>query len=721
MITRNSALGGVLVALLLGILSPAFAGEKDGYPSYYRQKDLPAIPVPIFCTGDPQKVGPRYLARANVEYLPLTEVPARLEQIRQLPAVFLIAREHLMTIPPDLQAVLTEFIPQLPTLKPTQLCIYTDHSRGRCRWTAPDGRRFEYRRAAVAIVAPTDEALGRAITALGEMPDWPGRPERRPQPNPVLQDLRVVCAVAGSAREAAREYARASMGTGATVFLPIGLGEGELERHEAWLPYAEEVYVLTLGELANLRPHLRARIPYDTTALKPNQTLALRRDREGTGPVLCYAAPTPHLLQALVQRSPKPPTTPQVATLPDLRHLRTVTVAANNLTGAGDNLAPQMERMLADALATSRLFEGVRPGGQDLKKVLDAARLEAAGLTKKDFDDLRVLANTDALLLAAITRAGGRTTFRTERTQVTANEDAFSETQPHKPAPEDRKGFLGGHKYSDAGGTRPRSEDPQYQDDLRRWRDEEMPAWERRRRRHEERLAEKVFEWKWQVHQQAAATVALTVAVFDLKAGSVVWTSQSLQAEEKVESVAQEQVVTVRGQGNKPSDPAAPPTARDTAPEELFSKALQKALSGFVPAIRESVLLPGDLPGAPVVAAGGEDAGAPAAGGAAPAAPAPTKHQVGSVLRVTQDRVLIKAGEQAGLKEGDLLVAVVAVESIHDNDGTLLETIERGTVLLRVQEAHEKVSYCVPVKPEEMAKVKAGQPVRPAGPGEGTP
>lgn len=733
----------LVVSVLLPVLLTALAGTASARKSImeYYDPDNKDIPVLVFSSGDPQEFGSRFLARPGVEYLPLSQMAARKDQLDKLPLIILVAREHAMELPREL----TDYLPVVAGLKPSQLFIYGDTPEDRCEYKAPGSRRGrKYERTRLVVVAPTADWLRRAIDMVKTYPDLPAREakQRTPRfPNPLSSDLHLLCAVASKGKPAvpgfvqgvyragdqpAAENPAALWGALARGHRPVvrfDADPGDLQRHRTWLPHAEEAYLLLFEELDDLPASVRSRLPYDVSGLRPNQTLAIRKPRPNALPVSCLVAPTPQLLSSLIERlqSSAIPSTPEVVTVPDLRHVETITIAGTtNLTGVRANLQGQLEERLMGMISNARLFKAVRAGGGQLKTVLETIRVEMTGVTKQDLEDVRVIANTDALILAAITRAGGKTTYRSQRQQLTPDDPAFRESEPRKPTPEDRKTLFGGHKYTDAHGGR--SNDPQYKADLAEW-EKSHAAWERKKREYEHKLAKKQFEWKWQIAQQQEATVEVTIGVFDLKAGAVVWASKPLVGRAEANSIAKERVLVVEGQGNSPSDPEQTPQSTDTAAEELLSQALLKAVSGVPKVLRDNLLLPGDLPD-DVIAEDGRTPQGTAPGSTPQGADEAVQIEgaVGVLLDAGPDRVMVKIDKRdPALKVGAVLLAVVDLEVRRDLDGSVLDVIERATVPLRVTAVYQRTCDCVPVKPGDADRLKVRQPVRLPREGEALP
>ena len=739
MTTRRLALPALLLWILAVLPRPAAA--RQNIMEYY-DPDNKDIPVLIFSSGEPKEFGTRFLSRPGVEYLPLSQMAARKEQLDKLPLVFLIAREHVMELPQELK----EYLPMIADLKPTELFIYGDTPEDRCEYKAPGERRGrKYERTRLVIVAPTEEWLRRAIDMAKTLPDLPAREAKRKSPrfpNPLAAELPILCTVAGKGKPAISRFAqtayRASqsqaLGNPAALLREIALGHrpliqfdadpGSWERHKPWLPHAEEAYLLLYEELDDLPVSVRSRLPREVFSLAPNQTLAVRKPRADAPPVSCLIAPTPYLLNSLIERlgSSTIPSTPEVVDVPDLRHVETITIAGtSNLTDVQTNLKAQLEERLMGVVSNARLFKGVRAGSDQLNTVLDTIRVEMAGVTKKDLDDVRVIANTDALLLAAITRAGGKTVYQSQRQQLTPNEPAFSESEPKKPDPNDRTRPFGPHKYTlDYGGKR--ENDPRYKDDLAKW-EKEHAEWEKRKRDYERKLAAKRFEWKWQVTQRQEATVEITIGVFDLKAGAVVWASQPLVGQAELSGIAKERVIVVTGQGNAPSDPEETPLTRDTASGELFSQALRKAVDAAPAVLRDHLLLPGDLPSA-VISAGGaaEDSLGERAASQPGEQEIPIEGAIGVLLDASPERVVVRIDRpDPAIKVGSILLAIADLEIRRDLDGTFLDVIERATVPIRVTAVYQRTCDGVPVNPAQAGRLKVRQPIRLPREGEALP
>lgn len=719
--------------VVLAATAAATAADNDMIGRYYLSRDREADkPVLIFSTGDARTIGQRYLTRANVEYLPLAEAPQRLNQIKQVPTVFLIAREHLMQLPPELEALL----PNLRSVSPDSVYIYGE--QGKARYTPPGKRSGDsYTRVQMVIAAPTDEWLLKAIDQFKAIGDFPGGDGyiKSGKPNPITYPVRMVCAVAEKGLAAVPAY------VGPAVPPPLGSAErpgmallaaprdGELERHAPWLPFAEEAYLLTYEELATLPASLRQRIPFDVSKLLPNQTLAVRREREGLPPAVCLVAPSAEKLKEMAAhyRATGVPVAPLVESMPDLRQVKTVLVAgATNLTGLEANLAPLLERALADLLGRARLFEGgVRSGqtdGNELKTVFAEMKLGMSGLTKQALDGLTV-ANADVLLLGSVTQASGKTAYASKRTQITANEPELSlAAEPDKPDVNERKyGFMGPKLYDG-------EQDPKYQQKLADWR-RQHDAWEaetaRARSDYERRLREKAFDWKWQILESSEATVDVSVRLFDLKTGAVIWAVPSLTGQARREGVFREKNLVVVGQGNLPQDPEPTPPTVNQAPDDLARQALQNAVDDFLGEFRLGVLLPGELP-ADLQAL---DLGNAPAENATPAAavtetPQPTESTgtpvqirgaVARVLEARPDLVIAEMlpGQAGAIKAGDLLTVVVEVEIRKNLEGKPLAPIERGVVTLRVQQVYEDSLDCAPPGGERVGKAQAGSAAAP--------
>lgn len=740
MTMRSLVRPALLLLTLTVFLRPAVA--RDNIMEYY-DPDNKDIPVLVFSSGDPEEFGTRFLSRPGVEYLPLSQMAARREQLDKLPVVFLIAREHVMELPQELK----QYLPVIAGLKPSELFIYGDTPEDRCEYKAPGARRGrKYERTRLVIVAPTVEWLRLGIDMAKSFPDLPAREAKRKSPrfpNPLTAELPILCTVAGKGKPAIPRFVQAAYpasqpqatGNPAALLREIARGHrpliqfnadpGSWERHRPWLPFAEETYLLLFDELDDLPMSVRSRLPREVSTLGPNQTLAVRKPRAGAPPVSCLVAPTPYLLNSLIERlrSSTIPSTPEVIEVPDLRHVETITIAGtSNLTDVEANLKGQLEERLMGVVSNARLFKGVRAGGDQLKTVLDTIRVEMAGVTKKDLDDVRVIANTDALLLAAITRAGGKTAYQSQRQQLTPNEPAFSESEPKKPDPNDRKHLFGSHKYSlDYGGKR--ENDPKYKEDLAKW-EKEHAQWEKRKRDYERKLTAKRFEWKWQVTQRQEANVEITIGVFDLKAGAVVWASKPLVGQAELTGIAKERVIVVTGQGNAPSDPEETPLASDTASAELFSQALRKAVDAVPGVLRDHLLLPGDLPGE-VIAAGGQPAEDPLGERATSLGgeqEIPIEGAIGVLLEADPERVVVKIDRpDPALKVGAILLAVADLEVRRDLDGTLLDVIERATVPIRITAVYQRTCDGVPVNPAQVERLKTRQPVRLPREGEAIP
>ncbi|MDH7570552.1 MAG: hypothetical protein QHJ73_13305, partial [Armatimonadota bacterium] len=89
-------------ALLTGS-GGALGRDRTQVMEYYRS-ELREVPVLIFCSGNPQGIGPKFLARKGAEYLSLSDYAARKadpvlfskrrggKEWFNVPTVFLIAR-----------------------------------------------------------------------------------------------------------------------------------------------------------------------------------------------------------------------------------------------------------------------------------------------------------------------------------------------------------------------------------------------------------------------------------------------------------------------------------------------------------------------------------------------------------------------------------------------------------------------------------------------------
>ncbi|MBI3944871.1 MAG: hypothetical protein HY321_03060 [Armatimonadetes bacterium] len=723
-----------LTRCLLACATLAMAAASLAVPmgnkikEYYFDGDGKKMPVLIFATGNPRVTGQKYLERANIEYLPITEAPNRQDQIRNAPTVFLVSREHLPVIPPELAAL----VPRLSGLNLNTLCIYAEQNRIRGDW-----------RNTVVIVAPTDATLEYGILRLQQIGDFPCGDSYRKAggANPVLLDLRVVCAFAGKGQAAADGYAAGTAGAPPVALFRAPLREPERERLAPWLPLAEEVYLLTYDELASLPARVRGRIPYDLAQLAANQTLAVRRDR-----VVCLAAPSVAKLEGLAASyAAQPvPSAPAVSAMPDIRRARTVLVSgATDLTGATANLAPLLERALADLLGNARIFPGgVRSGGSsgnEVKTVLDEMKLGMSGLTKADVDALKI-ANADMILLGAITQVSGRSAYEPRREQLTPNEDPYkAPNEPDKPDPNARKyGVMGPKLYEGEG-------DPRYQAKLQEWQ-QAHAEWEQQKRQgeadYQKRIRQKQFQWKWQVLENSTASIGVSVGLFDGQTGARIWASPVQTAEATRKGVFKEQTLVVTGQGNMPQDPEPTPSASDDPAPELLREALAKALGGFVVALRRDVLLPGELPanieaqvaeamqqaasGTPPAALGLDTATPPATTTTVTPPPAdPSLPQIrdaiARVLEVRPDLVVVELlPEGAGkVKKDDTLVVVTRVEIRKGLDGRPLAPIEREGIALRVLAAYpDSLDCALPASLADVQKLRPGLPMRLAREGD---
>ncbi|MDH7571358.1 MAG: hypothetical protein QHJ73_17405, partial [Armatimonadota bacterium] len=329
---------------------------------------------------------------------------------------------------------------------------------------------------------------------------------------------------------------------------------------------------------------------------------------------------------------------------------------------------------------------------------------EQSGLAARVREDLRV-ANADALVLVTITSATGNVSYTSERRQLTPDPPPFTEPEPRKPSPTAREyGFMGPRVY-------PQGEnDPKYHRDVQQW-EARHRAWVEKKAAYEASLRQRPFDWSLRTIESGEATVQATIRVFDLASGAVVWASQPVEASEKGTRVWRERQVQVVGTGVKPDDPPTPPAAA-LPPESLVTQAVTRLGAQLVRVLQSNVLLPASP------ADTGTETPSQGASGAVASAPAKVEGAVGHVLEVRGDGIVVRGGTADGVREGDLLMVLTEVEVRRDLDGTVLETLEKRAVPVRVVRAYARTADCQPLRADDLGQMKPGQPVRPRREGD---
>ncbi|MGC8862983.1 MAG: hypothetical protein ACP5R5_09455 [Armatimonadota bacterium] len=406
----------------------------------------------------------------------------------------------------------------------------------------------------------------------------------------------------------------------------IGLGdvlEPEIVEWESFDPSAfppmDTLFLINRNKLGGQETAIAALLPHEMrkwfsdgssrTEWAIQREVAKNDDGQERTTIAIIAPCTAHLRHALAL-NPKVWEIPETLAkfeLKDLSAYRDVIVVPKANSGPDSKEARNVGDLCSKVATALANGTGLRCSTRlDLKDVIfTAVEAEAQGrISAGDSQKIRKQApGATALAIVELASLDERTNYvENEPRRLTELYPEFREPRPSEPSRPDPEEFIPfkGKKYRIVNGSR--TNDPHYQEDLRKYEreraeyPEKLRQWERRKEEYEERRRRHQIDWEVSANEEARITLSGNLRIYDLPAADVGAGGRLLYSA-FINGTATEKKLwkkdrrVVIGEDGRP-DPIELPYPTDEVSSSIRSKAFEEAAVRALEELTANTILP---------------------------------------------------------------------------------------------------------------------------------